>query len=130
MTSLTYFRHGFSEQSTVEVGGESCEVDYYTQTTIACLIPAKTSSSPSSATVKVLHPAANLTSPTNFLYRTDLTPTVTSSNTTRTSVRGGAVVLIQGYRLKPAGMCMLFLVIFYKFQTCNAYFLACQVQNV
>ncbi|XP_026156055.1 fibrocystin-L-like [Mastacembelus armatus] len=95
-TLLTVSGFGFSQNTTVTVGSEECEVVHASDTELKCRTPPGTAGS---QTVTVLAGNMSQTSSSSFTYNENLTPQISGLSPQTTTVFGRNVLTIQGSNL-------------------------------
>ncbi|XP_069813288.1 fibrocystin-L-like isoform X2 [Dendropsophus ebraccatus] len=91
-TLITIYGSGFSNNSTVELGGKKCSVVFANLTAINCITPAGAAGS---ANVTVFTNGFSKTLPNAFSF-TSLAPTITGINPSTSSVLGNITLTISG----------------------------------
>ncbi|KAM6974364.1 PKHD1 like 1, tandem duplicate 1, partial [Tautogolabrus adspersus] len=95
-TLLTVTGYGFSQDSTVTVGGKGCTVIDASDTELKCKTPA---GSAGSETVVVMVGNMSLTASSSFTYDNDLTPQISSMSPNTAYVTGEQVLTVTGSNL-------------------------------
>ncbi|XP_069815730.1 fibrocystin-L-like [Dendropsophus ebraccatus] len=92
-TLVTIYGSGFSNNSTVELGGKKCSVVFANLTAINCITPAGAAGS---ADVVIFANGFSKTLPNVFSFTSSLVPTITGINPNTSSVLGNITLTISG----------------------------------